>query len=45
MRSMSSTPVITILERPSGSGRLMSQAKRPSGSSLNFDEAMAPRAP
>jgi hypothetical protein len=45
MRSISSTPVITSLDRPSGSGRFLFQAKRPSGSSLNLDKARAPRAP
>ena len=43
--SSNSTPVITSCLRPSGSGRFMSYAKRPSSSSLKRDDATAPRAP
>ena len=43
--SSNSTPVITSCLRPSGRGRFMSYAKRPSSSSLNRDDARAPRAP
>ena len=40
--SSNSTPVMTRRRRPSGNARFMPYAKRPSGSSLNRDDATAP---